>query len=246
MDKIFISQFLTLKDVRRLKKQLDFNNFELNCKDNLTFNRNTQREEINTKIRSSQFILYKDLKTLEWVDKNIICKLKEEHLSNGVYNFFYADGLSLIRYGEGDFFEQHVDMDHSSTPTSIFYTFLICIMGCSSGGSTTLYFPDEENSITYPTGTSRGSFLAFDKRIPHKAEVVNNGQKYILKGTIHYSNLREDDVNGTDDFSCFEHLYLGEIPDYPNNYADVGPPPDDRPLFSDEEEESDLEITIFD
>jgi hypothetical protein len=175
---MYVESVLDESHLKKLIKKLDVENKQE--KDSQIFNRTTREHLMDSEIRSSKKVEYKDKKLFKFVDKHIIPVLNNNELD---FNFMLIhDDLQVVKYNKGGHFNKHQDFVNFTSNEFQNYSFVLCVKSCSEGGETILHFDDKP--FKFETGKNLGSLLLFQKDTIHEGSKVMEGEKQVLIGNL--------------------------------------------------------------
>jgi hypothetical protein len=175
---MYVESVLEKKNLQKLIETLDVENKPE--KESQIFNRTTREHLMDSEIRSSKKVEYKDKNLFAFVDEHIIPVLNQNELD---FNFMLIhDDLQVVKYSKGGHFNKHQDFVNFTSNEFQNYSFVLCVKSCSEGGETILHF--DEKPFKFDTGKKLGSLLLFQKDTIHEGCKVVEGEKQVLIGNL--------------------------------------------------------------
>lgn len=177
MDNIHIaSKVLSDEDYTYIKKHVDSLDFK---EPSTVFNVKRMIPEVDREIRHSSTVRVKAPEVLEFIRDKVMGAAGEKI---GHKMTLARDHVTFIKYSKGGHFDWHRDFEKYVINKGNGYLemhLIYCITAPGYGGA--LYIkPDEKDDCLYDHHFKTNECIVFDKRMPHRATNVQEGEKIIM------------------------------------------------------------------
>lgn len=159
-----------------------------------TYYRNNERRVIDSKDLAIQ--LFQKVKTYLPDTIEVNSNIRAE---NGVWHLNgLNDRLRFCKYTAGQYFNRHLDGVHyQSETTQSKLTFMIYLNGAEAfkGGRTLFFKTKEATDVWAAYIPQQGDLIVFDHNVWHEGEVLQEGEKFVLRSDILYSKKTQETYN---------------------------------------------------
>ena len=134
---------------------------------------------------------------------------------SGVWNLQEINSrIRYCRYTAGQYFNRHLDGVHyHSQEVQSKLTFMVYLNGSDNftGGRTLFYHSKDAQEIWAAYIPRQGDLMVFDHNLWHEGEILQSGEKFILRSDILYRHIKIERATVSQDIKPYQEGHLGYI-----------------------------------
>jgi len=122
--------------------------------------------------------------------------------------------IRYCRYSAGQYFNRHLDgVCYRSRELQSKLTFMVYLNGAEdfTGGRTLFYESKNSQEIWMAYTPRQGDLIVFDHNLWHEGEVLQSGEKFVLRSDIFYQRVEDEKRTTSKDMMAYQEGHLGYI-----------------------------------